>query len=90
MKTLIVLSISFILIISCSTSFQSVKPINVTKQQTIIDKIHPVEYSVNTYDGYTTIPCHTGRCLCDKRLIELQDFFEESFYFSNYYYDYLK
>lgn len=77
--------------VSCSTPFQPVKSINLTKQQTIIDNIHHVEYSINPYDKYTTIPCHTGRCLCDKRLIEFENCYEnEIFSFAYYYYDYLK
>ena len=90
MKILIVLSISLMLTVSCSTPFQPVKSINLTKQQTIIDKIHHVEYSVNPYTKHSTIPCHTGKCLCDKRLIELEDCYEIENYYSPYYYSYLK
>jgi len=90
MKTLIVLSISLMLIICCSTPFQPVKPIKVIQQQTIVDNIHHVVYNVNPYSKHSTIPCQTGRCLCDKRLIELEDCYEIENYCSPYYYGYLK
>ena len=90
MKTLIVLSISLMLIISCSTTFQPVKPIKVIKQQTTVDNIHHVEYSVISHSKQSKIPCYTGRCLCTKRLIEFENCYENEIFSSPHYYSYLK
>lgn len=77
MKTIILLLL-FLVLTSCTSTYQTITPTN-------IEQITKIDNKAHAQSIHHTLPCLYGKCICDRRLIVLNDSFEESItYFYKY------